>query len=168
MEILKDKIIVEILGCCHRSLIPFYQFYADRNTMLINFDSFSRFCTDFEIFPDILSKPKIMKFFKTLSGFFETTANCEGEESARKAYNVDGATLRRDVIDEHLFVEALALAAFEINYTDPQPTNAQKIILLMERLNHSEGPAKVQKAMGRTRFVGAGGGDGCDLLYFIR
>ena len=87
--------------------------------MLINFDSFSRFCTDFEIFPDILSKPKIMKFFKTLSGFFETTANCEGEESTRKAYNIDGSTLRRDVIDEHLFVECLALAAFEISYTDP-------------------------------------------------
>lgn len=40
----------------------------------MNFDSFSKFCTDFEIFPDILSKPKIMRFFKTLSGFFETTS----------------------------------------------------------------------------------------------
>lgn len=40
----------------------------------MNFESFSKFCSDFEIFPDILSKPKIMRFFKTLSGFFETTS----------------------------------------------------------------------------------------------
>jgi hypothetical protein len=42
-----------------------------------------------------------------------------------------------NVIDEHLFVEALALAAFEIVYQNPQPNNIEKIILLMERLNHS-------------------------------
>lgn len=33
----------------------------------------------------------------------------------------------RDVIDEHLFVEALALTAFEINYRDPQPQDAEKV-----------------------------------------
>ena len=33
----------------------------------------------------------------------------------------------RDVIDEHLFVEALALTAFEITYQDPQPSNAEKV-----------------------------------------
>jgi hypothetical protein len=40
----------------------------------MNFEGFAKFCSDFEIFPDILSKPKIMRFFKTLSGFFETTS----------------------------------------------------------------------------------------------
>lgn len=40
----------------------------------MNFDGFLRFCSDFEIFPDILSKPKLMRFFKTLSGFYESTA----------------------------------------------------------------------------------------------
>ena len=31
----------------------------------------------------------------------------------------DQTTMRRDVIDEHLFVEALALTAFEIQYQSP-------------------------------------------------
>lgn len=73
MEILKDQNIVEILGGVHRSMMPYYQYYADQKSTLLNFEGFSRFCSDFEIFPDILSKPKIMRFFKTLSGFFETT-----------------------------------------------------------------------------------------------
>lgn len=35
-----------------------------------------------------------------------------------------------DVIDEHLFVEALALTAFEVKYREPQPTNAEKVSIV--------------------------------------
>jgi hypothetical protein len=38
-----------------------------------------------------------------------------------------GVPVEKDVIDEHLFVEALALTAFEIKYRDPQPSNAEKV-----------------------------------------
>ena len=39
----------------------------------------------------------------------------------------------------------------------------------MERLNHSEGPMKVQAASGKTRYPGnQGAGDPSDLLFFIR
>jgi hypothetical protein len=69
------------------------------------------------------------------------------------------------VIDEHLFIEALSLAAFEMNYRDPQPTDLEKVILLLERMNHTDGPAKVQKAFGRTRF---GPGESNDMLYLVR
>ena len=72
------------------------------------------------------------------------------------------------MIDEHLFVEALALAAFEIVYQNPQPSNAEKIILLMEKLQHSEGPAKVQRELGKARLIVQNGADPSDLLYFIK
>ena len=49
----------------------------------------------------------------------------------------------KDVIDEHLFVEALALIAFEVKYREPQPSNPEKITMLIERMNTSEGPSKV-------------------------
>lgn len=75
---------------------------------MLNFDGFQKFCTDFEIFPDILSKRKIMYFFKTLSGFFESTAPTDSSEREKVA--------RRDLIDDHLFIEAVALTAFEIVY----------------------------------------------------
>lgn len=41
----------------------------------------------------------------------------------------------KEVIDEHLFVEALALTAFEVRYRDPQPTNAEKVNLLILIMN---------------------------------
>jgi len=182
MEILKDDTIVEILGCVHRALMPYYSFYADQKSGLLSFDGFSRFCSDFEIFPDILSKPKIMRFYKTLSGFYESTGQPTAQaDTAFTAEAGTRASTRRDLIDEHLFVEAIALTAFEVVYQDPQPSNAEKvsdplfsnllilqIILLVERLNHSQGPTRVQKAYGKTRFQGLGTSDGSDLLHFIR
>ena len=109
MELLKDQNIVDLLGCVHKSVMPFYLYYADQKNSLLNFDGFQRFFSDFELFPDVISKPKVFRFFKTLSGFFETAVASEGTDKKI-------AQSRRDVIDEHLFVEALALTAFEIIY----------------------------------------------------
>jgi len=85
----------------------------------------------------------------------------------------------QDFIDEHLFIEALALAAFEVVYREPQPSNIEKvskpsltdfplqIILLMERMNHSEGPLKIQLAYGVTRF-GQNGETSSDITALLR
>lgn len=40
------------------------------------------------------------------------------------------ATNKRDVIDEHLFVEALALTAFEVSYREPHPSDAEKVLII--------------------------------------
>ena len=98
----------------------------------MNFDQFLRFCTDFEVFPAILSKSKIVRLFQTLSGFFESTQQNQRATSEK-------------IIDEHLFVEALALTAFEIPYKAPQPSEYEKVVMFMERLAQSQGPLLVQK-----------------------
>lgn len=76
-------------------------------------------------------------------------------------------SVSEDFIDEHLFVEALALAAFEVVYRDPQPSEAEKIILLIERMNNSQGPKRVQMAHGITRF-GQAGENVNDLTTILR
>ncbi len=73
-----------------------------------------------------------------------------------------------EVIDEHLFVEALALTAFEIVYKDPQPDPFEKIILLLEKMNISEGPAKVQMAYGVPILTGLHREVSSDLTYLVR
>jgi hypothetical protein len=56
-----------------------------------------------------------MRFFSTLSGFYQQNALEMGIQA------------EKEVIDEHLFVEALALTAFEVKYRDPQPSNPEKV-----------------------------------------
>jgi len=82
MEILKDELIVEILSCVHKTLLPYFQFYAN-NKGHLNFDAFSKFCLDFGIFPDVLNKPRMMKIFSTLSNFYHTTNLGNNDGSSR-------------------------------------------------------------------------------------
>ena len=73
MDILKDEFMVELLSVVHKSLLPYFSFYAHANKGLMNFEGFTKFCHDFGIFPDILTKAKIMRFFSTLSSFYQST-----------------------------------------------------------------------------------------------
>ena len=83
-------------------MLPFFYYYCEvKNTNqppLMKFDGFCKFCSDFSIFPDILSKPKI---FNTLASFY--------------AFDYQ----KENIIDEHLFIEAIALTAFEVVYKNP-------------------------------------------------
>jgi hypothetical protein len=53
-------------------------------------------------------------------------------------------------IDQHLFVEGLALAALEIEYDKFKLTNCQKLVLLLERMNDSDATQKLSRGLGRT------------------
>jgi hypothetical protein len=53
------------------------------------------------------------------------------------------------VIDEHLFIESIALISFEIPYLNKNLTKVEKIILLIEKMNKSDGANKVQLRVGK-------------------
>lgn len=57
---------VSFLGTVHKSMMVYYNFYADKRGLL-SFERFVQFCKDFAVFPDILSKVKIKTIFQTLS-----------------------------------------------------------------------------------------------------
>lgn len=51
--------------------------------------------------------------------------------------NLDNKTIgqpENELIDQHLFVEALALCAFEIPYLEPQPSNIEKVLFVFSTL----------------------------------
>jgi hypothetical protein len=52
---------------------------------------------------------------------------------ARKNSAVDQS--EADLIDQHLFVESIAICAFEINYTKPEPSNIEKVCFILEKMN---------------------------------
>jgi len=122
---------VQVLSVVHTTLLPFYSYYANEKSQL-DFQGFSKFCVDFGIFPDILSKPKIFRFFKNLANFYlETKLPSQGhstvgsgktmspESTRRRPETAKVGNSPRDLIDDHLFIEALALSAFEVVYRDP-------------------------------------------------
>lgn len=69
MELLKDEEMVNLLEIIHRTLYPYYAYYAGEGG-LMSLDHFVEFCEDFKIFPDILPDDTVVNFFKTLSNFY--------------------------------------------------------------------------------------------------
>lgn len=129
MELLQDNEILDLLGTVHKSLRFYYEAYS-KSTGLMDFESFARFAKDFDIFPLVITKSRLLKIFETLATVFERTAGHSG------------------FIDQHLFVEGLALCAFEVNYESPEPSPFEKVYYFLEKINQSEGVAAVQKKKG--------------------
>ncbi len=66
--------MVELLSIVHRTLFPFFLKYTlNSNSLVMNFDGYTRFCRDFGIFPDVLPKSRILQFFHTLSQIYHAS-----------------------------------------------------------------------------------------------
>lgn len=134
MSILRDKTLVEILGTVHKALLPIYQLYCD-DGRLITAKKYVQFMKDFGVFPQVVSQARLLALFHGLYGLYRGKVETEPKEPS---------------IDQHLFVEGLALAALEIEYDKFKLTNCQKLVLLLERMNDSDATQKLSRGLGRT------------------
>jgi p25-alpha len=161
MEEFKSDEIIEALTLVQRSVFYYYKAYSSINLQM-NFSGFIRFCKDFEIFPDIVSKSKLLRIFKTLAGI-----SLENSEPSIHSFSSldDNIPMAEDLIDDKLFVEALALISAEITYEDPFPGPLPKICWFIERLSQSSGPEKVLKTLGHNRTTS---GEGPDMLALLK
>ena len=116
MDILKDEEMVQLLELMYQTVYPYFKEYSNEQG-LMPLIKFEQLCRDFKIFPDILPQELVLDFFKTLSNFYCTNREDRGGE---------------DMIDEHLFVEVLALSALEMKFEDPQPSQVEKVIVLLD------------------------------------
>lgn len=161
MEEFKNDDVIECLSLVQRSIFYYYKAYAGVNYEM-SFHGFIKFCKDFEIFPDIVTKSKLLRIFKTLAGI--TSENLDVSVQSYTSLD-ENIPINEDVIDDKLFVEALALISAEINYVDPNPGPVAKICWFIERLSQSDGPEKVVKKMGHNRTTT---GDGPDLVALLK
>jgi len=133
MEVLKDDEMVNLLELIHQTLYPYYNFYSNEEGVMDE-GMFVGFWEDFKIFPDILPEESVMSFYRTLSNFYWTSNEDRQEDEG--------------IIDEHLFVEVLALSALEMKFQNPQPSQIEKVIVLLDCMNNSEGSKKMNEANG--------------------
>ena len=99
----------------HGLLTPLYANYSDMKK-LMNFSSFIKFTTDFDIFPTLLSKSILTKVFGILS-------NKHAEDYKEK----DGM-----LIDNSLFTKGMALCAMEVIYQPVEPNYKEKVRILVD------------------------------------
>lgn len=140
VDLLKNQDVVSVLTRVHNNMKTVYNFYADSKGKM-NIHQYMKFCKDFNIFPDILAKSKIFRLFYSFSSLFmaanngpeaqqpnhnaSTSSNCLPVERQKRAQEQTEAEL----IDEHLFIESLALVSFEIPNGDREFSDLEKVTL---------------------------------------
>jgi len=110
MKILKEPAVVDILGKLKKSLHPYYSLYCEEDSNM-DFQHFIKFCRDFEIFPHILPRGKLMELFYNLASLHPYLSK---QRDTTQPSNTHLEESPNPTIDENLFVEALALCAAEI------------------------------------------------------
>jgi hypothetical protein len=147
MELLKDNEIIEALSIINESIQYYYLGYADIHGNM-NFATFIEFCKDFNIFPDLISKSRLLSYFRTLSSIYIQTKIISDESNPRYS--------NTEIIDQYLLVEALALISLEVGVIAKTPL--EKICVLMERMNQSPGMSKALKKKSKRRIPDLLGG----------
>lgn len=131
LDLLQEENVPDCVDCLQRALSYFYSLYADSKGH-IALPAFLKFMRDFGLFPDVCSKGKLAQVYSAL---VQTQAAAESA-----AY-----------MDLRLFIDALVLLANDIEYAAPQPSAAEKICTLAERMNQSDGPVKALREYGQRR-----------------
>ena len=136
LRLLEGEDVITLLSDLHGVISPVFEVYADRRSALMDFEVFMRFCTDFQIFPDVIGKSDAYRIFMNLAFTNEAKVKQEAFNNTRKMFESrtsiisskrgsigasSGALTSREpgqisnVIDIHLFVEALAFSALHLS-----------------------------------------------------
>ena len=164
--ILENEVMVELLTRVHKIIQIYYYPYANKEGQMSH-EHFIKFTKDFGIFPDLVSKTQLHRTFYALA-FINTRMM---EQSSMSIYiyiyiytigsvgssvgpmGTTGSQQNKECIDEHLFMEALALCALQSRAFERDTTHQQKVLHLIEKMMQSSGIAKVRKMSGTTRYI---------------
>lgn len=58
--------MVRFLTTLHKAILKYYKIFADARGFM-TFDKYTKFCTEFCIFPDLVNKPTLYRIFHTLA-----------------------------------------------------------------------------------------------------
>lgn len=66
LESLEDDTVIELLTDLYQAVFKVYELYANYRGHM-EYQAFMKFCTDFSIFPDIVSKGDVHRIFMNLA-----------------------------------------------------------------------------------------------------
>jgi len=134
IKMLKDPALVDVLAFLKKQLHLVYKRYCSPQNVQINFAAFMKFCRDFAVFPNLMSRNKLMKMFYSLASLYPLI-----NKSKRDNDESHGAKL--DVIDENLFVQSIATCAMETIVHEEHTVS--KVYKLLEKMKEGLIPRQI-------------------------
>ncbi len=157
--ILQSKEMAELLTVVQGIVKVYFDAYTQKMGVA-DYATFIKFCRDFEVFPDLCSKMVLHSTFYALAfvnsrviGDSEPSFHSPKPSPHKLERKTKTGTLVREYLDLPLFVEALALCAFQSKSFEKDDDPALKVIHLMQKITQSPGVILVKKMIGNTRIA---------------
>ena len=122
----------------YQSIYPLFNIYSNKNN-IITLKKLIQFSTDFNLFPELITKSKLITLFKKSYLYYNDNNNeMNGEEG----------------LNQIMFCDLLIQIAFEIHSSKKESNDIEKIIFFIERLSESDGMNKIlQSLLSSTKLV---------------
>lgn len=115
----------------YQTIYPLFNIYSNKNN-LITLKQLIQFSLDFNLFPELITKTKLITLFK--NSFLYNNDNTE------EMNNEEG-------LNHIMFCDILIQIAFQIRYIKKAPNIIEKIIFFTERLSESDGMNIIIKSL---------------------
>ena len=157
LDTLESEHVSEVLEFAQDVLKVYYEVYVGTKNY-IDYTTFVKFCRDFDIFPSLCNRITLHSAFYTLAFLnnrttktTESVISPKPSPGKRSFIKKKGKLNPKESLTLNLFVEALALCAFQSKSFDQSPDLTGRMILLMKRIVQSQGVILVKKTLGKTR-----------------
>ena len=161
-HMLKDTNMLGIVHGLGQALLPYIRYYFNEKNQM-NFDQFLNFCTDFSVFPDLISKTKLTSIFYSLAATYaKNTMILTGTKSFGRLLKYTDDFIEPQFINFELFIDCIAICALETISINRTPE--EKIGFAIEKITQSTGAANISLKSGYTRSFGL---EKSDYLLFL-
>ena len=146
IKMLKDPALVDVLAFLKKQLhVVFKRYCLPQNTQ-INFAGFMKFCRDFAVFPNLMSRNKLMKMFYSLASLYPLINKPKGGQNTNRGNDETNGMISQkgaklDVIDENLFVQSIATCASERIINEEHMVS--KVYRLLEKMKEGLIPRQI-------------------------
>lgn len=127
-------------------IYPHYLNYCDQYE-LIDFELYTQFFRDFDIFPNVVNLIQLKLIFFTLQELIVTQINLSKDNSLDPNYKYE--IINKLKINFDFFMDAILLSSIHLKGFE-ESSEIEKIIYIIERMSVSPGIAKSQMRTGLT------------------
>lgn len=136
---------MQLKSLLYNEILIHYRKYSDTN-MLIDYSEFSKFFSDFEIFPNVLNIIQMKTIYYSMHELF--LQELKSEEILNKNYLNVKKNLK---INYEYFLESLFLSSSFIK-TNQELNSVEKIVYLISKMGSSKAIKKIQNKSRENRY----------------
>ena len=143
LDIINSENMQEIKEIWFSTLSPYANAYTDARGS-VNLRSFLQFTKDFSVFPDLISKGKIVQIYSGILGLLRPEVNLVMSLSVCLS-----SVTKSKFLNAEELIQGTAVCALNssLNYKTPEET----LRVTLERMTQSKGPSMIPKLTGRVR-----------------